>query len=59
MIPALAEDYGVRRLYAVFKRANHRSQRLLERLGFTLASPALQEALGVEPDELLMAREAT
>ena len=31
MIPVLAEDYGVRRLSAVFKRSNHRSQRLLER----------------------------
>ena len=58
MIPALIEDYGVLRLYAAFKRANHRSQRLLERLGFTPASPALHEALGVEPDEVLMVREA-
>jgi RimJ/RimL family protein N-acetyltransferase len=58
MIPVLVEDYGVRRLYAVFKRTNHRSQRLLERLGFSHASPALEEALGVEPDELLMVREA-
>ena len=59
MIPVLVEDYGVRRLYAVFKRTNHRSQRLLVRLGFSPASPALEEALGVEPDELLMVREAT
>jgi RimJ/RimL family protein N-acetyltransferase len=58
MIPVLVEDYGVRRLYAVFKRTNHRSQRLLVRLGFSPASPALEEALGVEPDELLMVREA-
>jgi len=58
MIPVLVEDYGVRRLYAVFKRTNHRSQRLLVRLRFSPASPALEEALGVEPDELLMVREA-
>ena len=58
MIPVLAEDYNVRRLYAVLKYANHRSQRLLERLGFAPAPPALQEALGVEPDEALMVRDA-
>ena len=56
MIPVLAEDYGVRRLSAVFKRPNYRSQRLLERLGFALASPALHAELGVEADELLMVR---
>jgi RimJ/RimL family protein N-acetyltransferase len=59
MIPALAKEYGVRRLSAVFKRPNHRSRRLLERLGFSLASPALHAELGVEPDELLMVRGVT
>jgi RimJ/RimL family protein N-acetyltransferase len=57
MIPVLAEDYGVRRLSAVFKRPNHRSQRLLERLGFALASGELHAELGVEADELLMVRQ--
>lgn len=37
MIGELAESYEVRELAAVFKCENHRSQRLLERLGFKLA----------------------
>lgn len=59
MIPVLAEEYGARRLSAVFKRPNHRSRRLLERLGFSLASPELHAELGVEVDEWLMVREVT
>ena len=35
-----------------------RLQRLLERLGFAIASPGLREELKVEPNELLMVREA-
>jgi ribosomal-protein-alanine N-acetyltransferase len=56
MIGELAERYGVRTVYAVFKRRNVRSARLLERLGF---APALPESAGVdlEPDELLMLRD--
>jgi hypothetical protein len=57
MIPVLAEDYNVRRLYAVLKYANHRSQRLLERLGFAPASAELGAALGIEPGEALMVRD--
>ena len=57
MIPALKEEYGVRRLSAVFKRRNHGSQRLLERLGFTLATQALHAELGAEPDEMLMVKD--
>ena len=57
MIPALKEDYGVRRLSAVFKRRNHRSQRLLERLGFSPATPELHAELGAEPDEMLMVKD--
>ena len=57
MVPALVDDYGVRRLSAVFKRRNHRSQRLLERLGFLPATPQLHAELGTEPDEMLMLKD--
>ena len=57
MVPALKEDYGVRRLSAVFKRGNHRSQRLLERLGFSPATPELHAELHAEPDEMLMVKD--
>jgi len=57
MVSALEEDYGVRRLSAVFKRRNHRSQRLLERLGFSPATPELHAELGAEPDEMLMLKD--
>lgn len=52
MIDELALHYGVRALAAVFKRANTRSRRLLERLGF---SPA--EVAAAKPDEDMMQRE--
>jgi ribosomal-protein-alanine N-acetyltransferase len=52
MIADLLEHYQVRGLSAVFKRENHRSMRLLERLGFSLASPEEK----VEPGELCMYR---
>ena len=58
MIPALVEDYGVRRLSAVFKQANHRSRRLLERLGFAPASLEVQGRIGIASDEALMVRDA-
>jgi RimJ/RimL family protein N-acetyltransferase len=54
MIAELGDEYGVRSFSAVLKRANHRSAQMLERLGFTLASPAEHAALAVEPDEMLM-----
>jgi len=57
MIPVLAEDYAARRLTAVFKQANHRSQRLLEHTGFSVAPPALHAELGVEAGERSMVRE--
>ena len=57
MVSALEEDYGVRRLSAVFKRRNHRSQRLLERLGFSPATPELHAELGAEPAEMLMVKD--
>ena len=59
MITVLAQDYGVRRLSAVFKRQNRRSLRLLERLGFSLASPELHVEYRAEPDEWLMIRDPT
>jgi len=40
MIDELASHYRVQTLAAVFKRANVRSRRLLERLGFGPAAPA-------------------
>jgi RimJ/RimL family protein N-acetyltransferase len=56
MIAELAEHYGVVTVYAIFKRRNMRSARLLERLGF---APTTAQALGVEleRDELLMLRD--
>jgi RimJ/RimL family protein N-acetyltransferase len=55
MITELVERYQVRSLSAVLKRENHRSRRLLESLGFSLASPELHAA--VDAGELLMQRE--
>ena len=54
MIAELVEHYGVHGLFAVLKRENLRSMRLLERLGFSLASPEQHEAHEVEPGEALM-----
>ena len=51
-------QHGVQRLTAVLKHANLRSRRLLERLGFELASQDEQRRRGVEADELLMERAA-
>jgi RimJ/RimL family protein N-acetyltransferase len=57
MIAELVGEYVVRTLSATLKRDNHRSQRLLERLGFTAASPEMRVGRQVAPDELLMLRE--
>jgi len=57
MICELVEHYQVQSLSAVLKRANLRSLRLLERLGFSLSSPQQHLKHHVEPDELLMQRE--
>lgn len=59
MLGELVAHHGVRAITAVLKRANHRSLRLLERLGFAPASPALAARVRVEADEVLMEREAT
>jgi RimJ/RimL family protein N-acetyltransferase len=58
MIGELAASHGARELTAVFKRDNHRSRRLLERLGFALASPRRHAELQAEADEVLMQRAA-
>ena len=56
MLAELVEYYGVRSLYAVLKRENLRSVRLLERLGFLLALPEQHVTFRVEFDEVLMQR---
>ena len=58
MLSELAEAYAVQRFSAALKRPNLRSMRLLERLGFTPAPAQECERIGVEPDEVLMMREA-
>jgi ribosomal-protein-alanine N-acetyltransferase len=57
MISELAGHYRVRSLSSVLKRENLRSMRLLERLGFSPASPEQHLKHGVDPGELLMLRE--
>ena len=56
MIVELNGHYDVNRLSAVLKRQNFRSQRLLERLGFGLATPKELARRSVEADEMLMLR---
>lgn len=57
MISELVAQHAVRRLSAVLKRENHRSLRLLERQGFTLATAESLAEHPVDPDELRMDRE--
>ena len=57
MISELIERYEVRSLFAVLKRENLRSRRLLERLDFSLASPEQHATHQVETGEILMHRE--
>jgi len=59
MTSELVQNYQVRSLSAVFKRENLRSRRLLERLGFTVASPEVHIQHQIEPGEILMLRSAT
>ena len=54
MLAELRERYGVQVPMAVFKRGNHRSRRLLERLGFRPAPLEEYARHHVEPDEDLM-----
>ena len=58
MLGELVRHYGVRELSAVFKRENLRSERLLQSLGFSLASPEEHVKRQVEPGERLMQMEA-
>jgi len=57
MVSELVGHYRVRSLSSVLKRENLRSMRLLERLGFSPASPEQHVEHRAEPDELLMLRE--
>ena len=54
MMDELSLRHGTRVFFAVFKTANGRSRRLLERLGFEPAAAAEVAARGVEPGESLM-----
>jgi ribosomal-protein-alanine N-acetyltransferase len=56
MCDELSAQYGVHTLLAIFKRANHRSRRLLERLGFAAADAAILQGAELESDEDLMQR---
>jgi len=56
MIGELVARHGVHTLWAVFKRANARSRRLLERLGFGAADRAQAERMAIDADEDLMQR---
>lgn len=58
MIDELAAHYGVRQLNAIAVGRNHRSRRLLERLGFSLATPEQHVKYGADPAEVLMTRTA-
>jgi len=58
MIAELTKHYGVTMLFAVAKERNHRSLRLLERLGFWRAGRELLAARGLQPDEALMVGDA-
>ena len=55
MMAELRDQYGVRGMSAVLQENNHRSKRLLERLGFKLALADASTQL--EPGEILMQRE--
>jgi RimJ/RimL family protein N-acetyltransferase len=59
MIEELVAAYGVRRFNAVAVQRNHRSLRLLERLGFAVATPAEHANYKVDASEVLMTRRVT
>lgn len=56
MIGELVGRHEVRTLSAVLKRDNFRSMKLLQRLGFKLATPLEHIERDVEPGEVLMQR---
>lgn len=57
IIAELAGHYRVQSLSAVLKASNHRSRRLLERLGMRIASSQTQTQANIGADELLMVRD--
>ena len=59
MIDELARACRATTLTAILKRPNRRSMRLLQRLGFLLASAELHRRLHAEADEWLMLRAAS
>lgn len=59
MQAALVAEHGVQHFQAVLKKGNQRSMRLLQRLGFALATQAEHDAAAVEADEYLMASHIT
>jgi ribosomal-protein-alanine N-acetyltransferase len=58
MLNELASHYRVHSLSAVLKQRNQRSLRLLNRLGFEMATPGQHAEAAIEADELLMLRPA-
>lgn len=58
MIAELVTSYRVETLSAVLKQTNLRSKRLLERIGFALASQSLHHEYKAGTDEVLMLRRA-
>lgn len=58
MIDELILRYQVREFTAVLKRANHRSQKMLLRLGFVEADVPRASRAAIDADEILMTRAA-
>jgi RimJ/RimL family protein N-acetyltransferase len=58
MLDELATHHGATAFSAIFKRANHRSLALLQRLGFVPASEVEHRLRQIEPDEGLWLRSA-
>jgi [ribosomal protein S5]-alanine N-acetyltransferase len=56
MMAELAARHRARHATAALKRANHRSMRVLERLGFSIASPPQHAQREIPEDEILMIR---
>jgi len=56
MIDELVAHYGVRALDAIAVRRNQRSLRLLERLGFEIASAQRHADIKIDPAEVLLSR---
>lgn len=56
MVAELVARYQVRSFFAILKRENNRSMRLLQRLNFSLATPEQHVAYHVDADEALMNR---